>query len=385
MVVGLAYISIRMPINISQRMMQKLQLAISLKALFRRLIIKHQFKKYKPLMKNGLWRVNNKYASRVGSKHGDFKNYSQIVENQSSSYSKRFKNILTFVLGLNHMFVTGGKKEESASVIYLSRTSELKFFDYQKKRVLTETSNEAWSLYKDKLSLPIFDFFHRPDAILRCKSFGLFRQDQLLQSPTLGIFQKDDQIKEVKRIFDIYKHYIKEQKEPPKPEIILLCFHEVAQLLPQKIRSVYLSRQKEVEDLAQRYFFVKAHGDFNVANILVDENIWLLDNDDVGMSAPSMFDLYNLGLNELFENRSTHILRSIDSGELAEALQQIIPIAVEKPEPSDVRVALFVNYFMRESALISGQILGRVSSNRAIKNWNLFNDSFSWWMDPCLK
>ena len=118
---------------------------------------------------------------------------------------------------------------------------------------------------------------------------------------------------------------------------------------------------------------------------MVDENIWLLDNDDVGMSAPSMFDLYNLGLNELFENRSTHILRSIDSGELAEALQQIIPIAVEKPEPSDVRVALFVNYFMRESALISGQILGRVSSNRAIKNWNLFNDSFSWWMDPCLK
>ena len=366
-------------------MIQKFQLAISLKALFRRLMVKHRIKKYKPLMENGLWKVNNKYSSRVGSKHGDFKNYSQIVGHQNSSHSERFKKTLTTVLGLNHIFVTGGKKEESASVIYLSRTSELKFFDYQKKIVLTETSDEAWNLYKDKLSLPIFDFFHRPDSGLCHKSVGLFRLVQLVQSPALGILRKDDQIQAVKRIFNIYKHYIEEQKEPPKPEIILHCFHEVAQLLPQNIRSVYLRRQKEVEDLARRYFFVKVHGDFNVANILVDEDIWLLDNDDVGMSAPCMFDFYNLGLNELFENRSTHILRSIDSGELAEALQQIIPIAVEKPEPSDVRVALFVNYFMRESALISGQILGRVSSNRAIKNWNLFNDSFSWWMDPCLK
>lgn len=365
--------------------MQKFQLVISLRALFRRLMIKYQIKKYKPLMENGLWRVNNKYSSRVGSKHGYFENYFQIVGHQNSCYTQKFRNILTTVLGLNHMFVTGGKKEESASVIYLSRTNELKFFDYQKKIVLTETSDEAWNLYKDKLSLPIFDFFHRPDSVLCHKSVGLFRQDHLVQLPALGVLQKDDQIQAVKRIFDIYKHYIEEQKEPPKPEIILHCFYEAAQLLPPKIRSVYLRRQKEVEDLARRYFFVKVHGDFNVANILVDENIWLLDNDDVGISAPCMFDFYNLGLNELFENRSTHILRSIDSGELAEALQQIISIAVEKPEPSDVRVALFVNYFMRESALISGQILGRVSSNRAISNWNKFNDSFSWWMDPSLK
>ncbi len=366
-------------------MKQKFQLAISLKAILHRLMVKHRIKKYKALMENGIWRVNNKYSSRVGSKHGDFKNYSQIVERENSSYSKRFKKILAAALGLNHMFVTGGKKEESASVIYLSRTSELKFFDYQKKRVLTETSNEAWNLYKGKLSLPIFDFFHRPDSSLYHNSVGLFRQDQLAQSPALGILRKDDQIQAVKRIFDIYKHYIEEQKEPPKPEIILHCFHEVAQLLPQNIRSVYLRRQKEVEDLARRYFFVKVHGDFNVANILVDEDIWLLDNDDVGMSAPCMFDLYNLGLNELFENRSTHILRSIGSGELAEALQQVIPVAVEKSKPTDLRATLFVNYFMRESALISGHILGRVSSNRAIRNWNLFNDSFSWWMDPSLK
>lgn len=366
-------------------MTQKFQFGFFLNALFRKLMIKKRIRINGPLMENGLWRVNYKYSLRVGSNHGDFKNYSQIVVDQNPSTLKKLRRLLSAALGLNHILIMGRKKYWSASVVYLSRTSELKFFDFQKKRVLTETSNEAWEIYKDKLSLPIFDFFHRPHSSLYCKNGRIFRQDQLVQSPALGTMQKNDQIHAVKRTFDIYKNYIEDQKEPPKPEIILYCFHEVAQLLPQNIRSVYLRRQKEVEELARRYFFVKVHGDFNVANILVEEDIWLLDNDDVGMSAPCMFDLYNLGLNELFADRSTHILRSIDSGELVEELQKIISVAVEEPEPSDLRVALFVNYFMRESSLISDQILGRVSSNRAIRNWNLFNDSFSWWMDPSLR
>lgn len=129
---------------------------------------------------------------------------------------------------------------------------------------------------------------------------------------------------------------------------------------------------------------MKTHLDFNIANLLYDARgegrIWLLDIESAGLSMPSLFDLINLALNEVYADGDLLILDNLLNGRLQAPFAQAVSAAVTDPAPGDGRTAIFVNFVMRESARATERLFGiSPSPERTLKHWKQFDERISWW------
>ncbi|RKF12372.1 hypothetical protein D6850_18025 [Roseovarius spongiae] len=349
----------------------------------KRLKIKFRTRPYRFLMKNGIWKVNERFVVLVNSKNDHVDSFAEVYLQKSASISKGIKRIVKSIIknvsGAQYMYVSGGKKMSQASALYISRTGHIKFFDIENSKVLTTTTRKEWDSHNSQMNIALYRYFEKPEARLIETPAGLFRQESFVTAPPLGLLPKDRKMQALHKICRAYTRYIKEHKEPPQPELIMRCYDEVKNHLTPDIQKKYASYHDCVRDVSERYHFIKSHMDFNVANLLFDEKVWLVDLDDAGLSLPCLYDLNNLALNEIFERRDLLILDEFYSGDLRCDFQEAVSAAIVEPRPKDYQVAIFINFFMREARIISDPLLKGVDWNRTNAHWKLLEKNFSWW------
>lgn len=132
----------------------------------RRLKIKRCASRYKAYMKNGVWKVDDKFLILAGA---DISNFGRLADvyithkdenhNVIKEVVKRWVKKLT---GLNLMQVMGRHKILQASAFYFSRSGQLKLFDFEGRKVLTKVGHEERDLYKRHESLALFNYFRKP-------------------------------------------------------------------------------------------------------------------------------------------------------------------------------------------------------------------------------
>jgi thiamine kinase-like enzyme len=210
------------------------------------------------------------------------------------------------------------------------------------------------------------------------------RRENLLSAPPVGSLSHDDQIVAFKAIWTTYSTYVTNHKKPPRPNVIMSSYQEILNLLPEKSRKVLGSHHDQISDLAQRYCLVEAHLDFNIANVLVDDDLWLIDLEDAGLQLPALYDVINFAFNEVYELRDAWMINLMLSPDFQAQRHDMMSVAVIDGRVSDFETALLINFVLRESSLVSSLLLNSSQSDeqarrRVLKNWELFEKAIPSW------
>lgn len=336
------------------------------------------------MLKNGKWRITERYSTLQEANNGRtmevFKKYLPQDIQQESRIISLVKAMLNLMFRLTVLEVTGLNKTAHATVAYITREQEFKLFSEEEGRVFTSTTLSKWKSLESKTQSKIFQHFKTPVKKLIKTNSHYFIDEQLSSAPAIGLLDFSQQKKAMDKMFVNYYEYIVADSKLPKPEIILDAYNEVKEYLPLSIQSHYTSYASAVEDFASRCFFIDAHLDFNVANILFDGEITLLDIADSGLCVPCLFDVNNLALNELYENRDTHLLKYLLQAGTQPSYQALMSAALLHPKDTDQRISLFVNFVMRESSYVSMRLIGSgPNTNRIERHWKRFRENIPRW------
>ncbi|WP_172676962.1 hypothetical protein [Aestuariivita boseongensis] len=334
-------------------------------------------------MKNGVWSVEKRFLALEDPKNAEFAQFAGKFFKANKRGSKYFpdlaKAVVKRIVGSDRLVVRGSGKILSATVVYISRSGHLKFFDFDKNEILTTIDRNVHVNRVPEKKLALFDYFPRPDRSLIKTQSGYFRREPLLEAKPLGLLSQVEQLKSVHKIIKVYEEYVEATRCEPDPDLVMTCFKEVAQYLPEAIRAKYLALEKRVSSLAKRYGLVEAHLDFNIANLLINDRVWAVDTEDAGLLLPCLYDLNNLAINEIYEDRDTFIFDQIFGGALNADFRSLMSKAIIGPNKDDDKLSVFMNFFMRESQYVSSQLFGDIDPKRAEWTWNKLERAIPWW------
>ena len=349
----------------------------------KKLKAKDTAKAHRHLMRNGEWHLQDRQFVLMGDGPTHFKSaadtYISNVTAGRASLKAAFKDIIINALKLNKVKIDGQDKTFNASYFYFSRAGDFKLFDSVENAVLTTTDQERWSKYQQIEQLDIFKYFRKPDTSLVKDHTGLMRHETLLSAPAIGSMPKQDQISAFTKVCTTYSEYVVDHRSPPRPDVIMSSYREVLDLLPDEQKEALANHHDRISELAQRYYFVQAHLDFNLVNILVDEYVWLIDLEDAGLRLPAMYDVLNFVLNEVYERRSLWMLEFMRAPDFRECLENTLSASVIDGRPEDFETAILINFVLRESSTVSPVLLkddfnDETNRARVLRNWKLFKE-----------
>ena len=252
--------------------------------------------KYARYSRPGLWKTSNKVNSTL------IYNKSHIVYqlkefDPSPLRTSVIYTLLSFVM----------QSSVSGDVIYKSRTEGIKIFDLNKKVIYSRLDRNKD--YKDVGSYSFFDFFSLPK---NGKSPGGFKWQEYISGSILLKSKKSVQYKSITNIIERYSLYSRDHFIGNSKAQIKEAFDFMVSRASKENKSTVERYRENVMSLATYYKSVHGHGDFNGANIIISESeIYVIDNSSFGVRVPSLYDVINLGLNEVYEGRSWRIIEFI--------------------------------------------------------------------------
>ena len=252
--------------------------------------------RYAKYSRPGLWKTSNKvYSTSIyDSSHTVY----QLKEFDPSPLR------ISFIYSLLSFVIRG---RIYGDVIYISRTEGIKIFDLNNK-VIYYNLNQNRN-YKDVGGYRFFDFFSLPK---NGKNPAGFEWQEYINGSILLKSKKSIQYKSITNIIERYSLYSKGHSIGNSKVQIKEAFDFMVSKASKKNKSTLEGYRENVISLATYYKSVHGHGDFNGANIIMSGGeIYVIDNSSFGVIVPSLYDIVNLGLNEVYEGRSRHIIEFI--------------------------------------------------------------------------
>lgn len=260
------------------------------------------------------------------------------------------------------------------SVIFKSRSGELKLFDFDRGEVITLISGATSDNLNYAKTLPIFDFFTlNPfviDQSLRSQRNLCIRREALVDVPCMAMTSLPKQIQTMKKICSTYIRYAKNYSMDPVQNIFEDCFDEVAGCLTEDARAQCLIMKDMYLEFVCVTRTVSAHLDFNITNFIDNGNLFLFDIEDSGLRLPVTYDMNNLLLNEVYQDRPSSLLMVVLKDEYGTGYSELLQIATGMKANDQLGISLFVNYILRESRYVSERLLKHYDSDLAQRNWD---------------
>jgi len=268
-------------------------------------------------------------------------------------------------------------RTESANgpaAIFKSRGGALKLFDFDRREVITLISGETSDNLNYAKTLPIFDFFTlNPfviDQSLRSQRNLCIRREALVDVPCMAMAPLPIQIQILKKICSTYIRYAQNYAMDPVQNIFEDCFDEVAGCLTDDARVQCLMMRDKYLEFVSVTRTVSAHLDFNISNFIDDDNLFLFDIEDAGLRLPVTYDMNNLLLNEVYQDRPASLLIEVLKDEYGTGYSELLQIATGMNSNDQMGTSLFVNYILRESRYVSERLLKHYDPDLAQRHWD---------------
>jgi hypothetical protein len=152
------------------------------------------------------------------------------------------------------------------------------------------------------------------------------------------------------------------------PSLFEDCFDEVTSDLSQEAQAQCLKMKDKYLDFVRTALTLPAHLDFNVANVIDNGDLLLLDIEDAGLRLPVTYDMNNLLLNEAYQDRPTHLLMEVLRNPEGTGYSDLLQTA--QVTTNQFRVSLFVNYILYESRYVSVKLSKPWGSGQAQNHWD---------------
>ncbi|MBB4004822.1 hypothetical protein [Aurantimonas endophytica] len=235
----------------------------------------------------------------------------------------------------------------------------MKVFDFARGVILTTTSREEWADFQKAHALKLFHHVPTASSDLWESKEGLFRRDDMLPARPIVLLPTRTQELAYREFIRCYGGYIAAHRKPPRPDIILESYGEFFGVLSDDLRSHLRQWEQKIEDFSSRCAMVEGHLDVNVANLLYDGKIYVVDIADAGLAVPCLYDINNLALNEIYEGRDLSLLRALVSKSYADMLTSTVSGAIADFRSEDIRTSILINVVMRESSYVSKVLFKR--------------------------
>lgn len=293
--------------------------------------------------------------------------------------------IASFILALNQVKINHQTKNQTigADFLLINRSGKIKLFDHLNNTVYTEASIKDWNDNLEKLNRPIFKYFKAPESKLFKNKNGVFIADELVSASVMGVYKAQKQKHIYSKVIQAYTKYLINHRCEPQPEIIQNSYYEIMKYMPENVLSEYKSYETLIIDYSKRCYLVEAHLDFSIDNFLYDDitvEVFLLDNEDLGLLLPGMIDVINLSLNEIYHDRNPFLLNALQNNAFINEIKHIMASNLIHVKENDLKLTIFVNCFMRESSYVSsGLKIAGPSYERIKKRWNSFKMNIRDW------
>ena len=101
-----------------------------------------------------------------------------------------------------------------------------------------------------------------------------------------------------------------------------------------------------------------------------DDNLFLFDIEDAGLRLPVTYDMNNLLLNEVYQDRPASLLIEVLKDEYGTGYSELLQIATGMNSNDQMGTSLFVNYILRESRYVSERLLKHTDADLAQRHWD---------------
>lgn len=260
------------------------------------------------------------------------------------------------------------------SVIFKSRGGALKLFDFDNHEVISLISIETANNLNEAKMLPIFEFFTlNPFFIeqsLRPQRNFCIMREKLVDAPCMGMGSLPMQIQTMKKICSKYTEYAQKYSENPAPNLFEDCLDEVADCLSHDARDRCLMMKDNYLKFVRLTRTLSAHLDFNVANFTDNGDLFLFDIEDAGLRLPVTYDMNNLLLNEVYQDRPRNLLMEVLKDEYGSGFSDLLYVATGMKANNQLRISLFVNYILGESRYVSDRLLKHWDPDHVQRNWD---------------
>lgn len=233
-----------------------------------------------------------------------------------------------------------------ASTVYIARDQRIKYFDRRGSVVWTRISEAEWERKKQMLSVPLFRYFSPPASRFIDNESGSFEEQELILSPHLAIRSFEEKKNDYVRILETYREYVVDQDDIlGDTQIAVLEFDRFFEGSAMRDLIDINTLRKYYLDLIARTKVVPAHGDFNIANVLISNGIYLIDNDDAGMKLPAFYDVVNLAYNEVNYWKDTSWVDVLFSKSVFKKFNLFLSSCITNFSPKDIAI-VFVCYLV---------------------------------------
>lgn len=335
-----------------------------------------------PLLRPGVWHIDDRVLFSAAAATNRLKE--TLCRDPSGRSGKAdaggrsLRRTGLSLLALDRGTVRNGAKSFDGTLVYINRNRQTKIFDFQSGTVLTTTTPDEWARYAQARSLALFDHFSIPKARLIEKEGRLFREEQILDGQPVASLPAAEQTEVFARIIEQYGRYVEQCRKPPRTDIVMQSFRQIRDIVSQPARDVFDRLEGPVTDFAERCGFVEGHLDLNVANVLYDGDLHLLDIDDAGLEVPCLYDINNLALNEIYQNRSGALLRELMGPGLQDSIVDLGRRGIAAFTPADIGISIFVNFFMTHASYLYEHVCKRPVVARAVEQrWIAFSEALA--------
>lgn len=280
-----------------------------------------------------------------------------------------------------------GRTSDGSTVVWFARDGAPKAFDFARGTISSVVSADSARRFRQARELDLFAYFTTPSFTLEDDAAGGFvKREPLLEVPCVGLRSRPEQLATLRTIARTSTRYALATAHDPDPARFLRCFDEVAGCLdgPERARLEFARPAFTAFVRAART--VVSHLDFNVANFIGggDRPLVLVDIADAGLLLPATYDLNNLLLNEVYQSRSTHLLRSALADPLGTGCDELLRATLTPPsgtrsDARDLERSLLVNFVLRESRLVALRLRGTWSAQQVRASWQLFSTRVDGW------
>jgi hypothetical protein len=299
---------------------------------------------------------------------------------RAGSWRTRLAKLAFRVLTITLFRIKNGLTK-GPSVVFKSRGGALKLFDFDNVAVITLISGETADRLIHARKLSIFEFFATNvftiDQSLRASRNLCVKHEGLIDVPCMAMLSVPMQRQTMKKMCSTYVAYAQRHAMAAAPSLFEDCFDEVTSDLSQEAQAQCLKMKDKYLEFVRTALTLPAHLDFNVANVIDNGDLLLLDIEDAGLRLPVTYDMNNLLLNEAYQDRSTHLLMAVLRNPEGAGYSDLLQTA--QVTTNQFRVSLFVNYILYESRYVSVKLSKPWGSGQAQNHWdNLVRNVPGW-------
>ncbi len=270
--------------------------------------------------------------------------------------------------------------QDGPSVVYLSRDSSFKAFDFKRAEVTTLIDSRKKRKLLFAREHPIFEYFDTPDfSLSKVRSNLHLKTECLIDAPCMGTRHLDRQIALLEIIFEKYVQYARSNALENEPNLFMESFDLVASALDPLEREIFLKKRAAFIKLVKNVRTVESHLDFNLGNFIDAQDLLVCDISDVGLRLPVSYDIINLLLVDVYKGRSPNLLTKVRQSPAWTHFDSLLSIAYGSSEFSCLKSEIFMTFVLRNSPYVCERLFGVWSPGSVKRLWTQFAKAFPGW------